>query len=310
MNLNTIRQSLRAARLERLADEAERLTQPAIVIKAQAADDDDLPIGASKFGGRPDLSPDMRWPEHDGRPLGFLAQFNLAEVAPYDVDGLLPRTGLLSFFYDFTAALWGTSPEDRGGWQVIYLEQDPAALVWGEWPTALAPLYQLPTQRAIFAREVSLTREPGWTSSITLDSDEHTRFIDAYFSLQPSEHQLLGYPLLIHSGAMPLVCELATSNELSHLFPLACSYDAQNEPHEAEDETTTLLLAQAHERWRLLFQLGDISGLPAPKNGSEWYLREVCEIWNRGGLMYFWIENGRLAQRDFSHVWLLGASRS
>jgi uncharacterized protein YwqG len=108
MNLDEIRQALRAAGLERLAGEAERLTLPAIAIEAHAASDDDLPVGASKLGGQPDLPPDTEWPEHNGQPLGFLAQFNLAEVAPYDVESLLPRTGLLSFFYDFVAALWGS----------------------------------------------------------------------------------------------------------------------------------------------------------------------------------------------------------
>ncbi|HEY7092264.1 MAG TPA: DUF1963 domain-containing protein, partial [Ktedonobacterales bacterium] len=117
MTLEEIREALRAAGLERLADVAERLTLPAIRIEPQMVDEDAIPIGASKLGGRPDLPPDFVWPEWKGIGLTFLAQFQLSELGAYDVERLLPSEGMLYFFYEVEAQPWGCEPTDRGAWQ-------------------------------------------------------------------------------------------------------------------------------------------------------------------------------------------------
>ena len=77
--------------------------------------------GASRFGGRPDVPEGFAWPSWPGEdggthPLSFLAQFDCAALAPLDREGLLPKTGLLSFFYDAESQPWGFDPADRG-WQ-------------------------------------------------------------------------------------------------------------------------------------------------------------------------------------------------
>ncbi len=75
---------------------------PAIGLKTRRADDESLPVGGSKFGGCPDVPSDFEWPfweEYNGSyPLSFLCQINLADVAAYEIDNLLPKTGTLSFF--------------------------------------------------------------------------------------------------------------------------------------------------------------------------------------------------------------------
>lgn len=65
-----------------------------------------LAIGSSKVGGDPDLSADVAWPVasrvKDAAkieiPLAFVAQIALGRVTRHDVDGVLPKDGLLSFF--------------------------------------------------------------------------------------------------------------------------------------------------------------------------------------------------------------------
>ena len=66
-------------------------------------------LGATRFGGQPDVPADFVWPAYGGesydnvvkdRPLTFLAQFNCAELARFDTEHLLPDHGLLSFFYE------------------------------------------------------------------------------------------------------------------------------------------------------------------------------------------------------------------
>lgn len=73
------------------------LLTPAIHLHAEELDDDTLPVGASRIGGRPDLGA-RGWPLDLGEPMHFWAQFNLADIHPFDLDGMLPSAGLLSLF--------------------------------------------------------------------------------------------------------------------------------------------------------------------------------------------------------------------
>jgi uncharacterized protein YwqG len=63
-----------------------------------------LPVGASKFLGNPDVWDGFAWPHFieggEDYDLKFLCQINCAEAAPFDTSGLLPKTGMLYFFYD------------------------------------------------------------------------------------------------------------------------------------------------------------------------------------------------------------------
>lgn len=91
-----------------------------------------LAVGASKFGGRPDVPADFVWPvfetdtrEDDQvkeRPLAFLAQFDCAQLAPLDPEGLLPKEGVLSFFYELESQRWGYDPKDAGCARVFWFE--------------------------------------------------------------------------------------------------------------------------------------------------------------------------------------------
>src|SRR5690349_1139828 len=127
MTLDEIREALRAD-LGRLADVAERLTLPAIRIEPQMVDEDTIPVGASKFGGRPDLPPDFIWPEWKGTGLTFLAQFQLSELVAYVVERLLPSEGMLYFFYEVESQPWSYEPTDRGAWQDLFYDGAISAL--------------------------------------------------------------------------------------------------------------------------------------------------------------------------------------
>src|SRR5664280_276619 len=119
-------------RLRRLTDEllpppvATRLlalVRPTIdVVPADV--DADLDAASSRIGGNPLLPPQLRWPHRDGAPLSFLAQVRLEEVAPYDVEGALPPSGLLLFFYGGAEDAWGFDPDDRLSWRVLLVDPD------------------------------------------------------------------------------------------------------------------------------------------------------------------------------------------
>ncbi|MEL7269723.1 MAG: DUF1963 domain-containing protein [Bacteroidota bacterium] len=57
---------------------------------------DDLPLGSSKIYGEPHWPKDWEWPEHNY----FIAQLNLEDLYPYDLEDLLPKEGMLYFFQE------------------------------------------------------------------------------------------------------------------------------------------------------------------------------------------------------------------
>jgi len=90
---------IQAHGLGRYADAILNAARPAIhMSRKRVAGDTQIPVGASKLGGSPDLPPDFIWPQWDCTPLTFIGQFNLSDVAPFDVERALPVTGILSFF--------------------------------------------------------------------------------------------------------------------------------------------------------------------------------------------------------------------
>jgi hypothetical protein len=89
-----------------------------------------LALGASRFGGSPDVPEVFLWPTRDGEPLTFLAQLDLTEVQAPD----LPATGWLLFFYDVARSPWGFDPRDAGGSRVVFMDASREALVRREHP--------------------------------------------------------------------------------------------------------------------------------------------------------------------------------
>ena len=111
-----------------------------------------LPVGASRFGGQPDVPAGFTWPVFETavpedetvkpRPLAFLAQFDCASLAPLDREGLLPKTGLLSFFYELGSQRWGYDPKDAGCARVYWF--DGAPLAPAGFPADLPEDFRLP----------------------------------------------------------------------------------------------------------------------------------------------------------------------
>jgi uncharacterized protein YwqG len=107
--IGVFRKRLEAAGLGRFADSLVEMARPGV----RLVPDSGMQVHdrSSRLGGSPDLPSSIAWPRKDNAPLSFIAQVNLADVAPYEAEGLLPRDGLLSFFYDaLTQDAWGIRP--------------------------------------------------------------------------------------------------------------------------------------------------------------------------------------------------------
>lgn len=123
--------------------------------------------GGSRFGGPPDVPPDFIWPTFTGtnakgaeqnRPLAFMAQFNCEELADFNTEGLLPKHGILSFFYELDSMTWGFDPKDKGSARVFWFE-DIAALTPANFPADLENDFKLPPLAVTMQRQNSY---PDW----------------------------------------------------------------------------------------------------------------------------------------------------
>jgi uncharacterized protein (TIGR02996 family) len=101
------------------SDVVLRLARPAVSVLTTRAADAKIPVGASKFGGGPDLPPEAKWPVYRGAPLSFLAQINLAELAPSPACRELPASGMLSVFCHYDPD-GGNDDFPKGSWKLLH----------------------------------------------------------------------------------------------------------------------------------------------------------------------------------------------
>lgn len=266
------RDLIRNSSLAQHADILERLLKPAIAI-VHAAPEVPAAVGASKLGGEPDLPPGFVWPKWKRRPLAFLAQLRLDELAPYDVEKLLPASGMLYFFND-TKNDWG-GREIEGAWRVVYSEAQPDELKRTPLPKPLSETGRF--------QEVPVRFEPRYTLPF---QDEELRLLAPELQLtqqQQSDYDDLVYRLVEWEKGRPLHWMLGYHSAIQG----AANVEALQDLYAlASDEA----IARCQELV-LLLQLDsdDKAGM----------------CWGDLGTLYFWIHRDDLATRCFERVWMV-----
>lgn len=274
---------------ENEADALAALLRPSIALVR--TDADTLVLGSSRIGGGPDAPLDFVWPESGGRSLDFVLQLNLADVP--DGAGLgLPRTGVLSFFYDFETQPSGNSAEERDGHRV-YLSQN-ADLVARHPPSD--------SELALGPAALTLARGLRLPHPFSADGEQAIRQLRAqgiawdekrdfqYFDLVAAaaeHHAGVGKPLhalggYAHNvqGDMQLKAELLTR-------AFATQPKDRSVPSEHSDQ------APANLRWKLLLQLDS---------------DDMDEMWGDSGMLYYWVRSDHLLAEDFSSTWMIQQS--
>jgi uncharacterized protein (TIGR02996 family) len=191
----------RAWLLER-ADRFLRLARPALTFRSAKTADAKLRVGASKFGGRPDMPAETEWPTYQGEPLDFLAQFDLAELHTSFVCRELPAAGVLSVFYaaDWQREVW--TNDDTGGWRVFHfpraaglVRRDPPEDAGTPFPSCrlrFAEISTVPDVNSLWDSELGFRRGREKTKEREEDVSAYIDFVIARHGL---EHRLLGYPV-------------------------------------------------------------------------------------------------------------------
>ncbi len=262
------------------------------------------------WGGLPDMPPGQAWPRRGdletysqewnhpeatpaGSSLPFLAQINLAEVAPHDASHLLPAQGALLFFCDAYSGTWslllradvGTSLE-----RVAFPKDLPEDRRYPEHCVEPRPELTLPAygyhgsyggdQHQFFdVLDPILSQEH-------LDKAEQNAYREVQERLQSMQvrehHRMLGWAEHVQN---PVKVELQTSTGawLDDGTLFAAFYD-QDDPRPAA------LRAEAEAAdWTLLLQIDS-------------FYPEPSMIWGDGGTHYLWIRGSDLRRADFPQV--------
>lgn len=160
-NIEALKHQIRINDLDAIEDRIIALARHSVLIKRKPVNEDELPLGAPKLGGNPDLPQGFAWPHRGDKPLTFIAQFKLSEVhnplpeAPdpslpqqltlWDMDtipsapiqhtqDILPEQGMLYFFYDTDEIIWGDYTQ-RDGWYVHWIADEYELLQRKQHPT-------------------------------------------------------------------------------------------------------------------------------------------------------------------------------
>lgn len=231
---------------------------------------DEWPIGATRFGGSPDVPADFKWPtykgsSHEEEPLSFLLQIQLSDVPAEVREPLsLPAAGLLSFFYDAVGQPWGFDPDDVAATRVFFTEPT-RELIRTPTPGEVSADRVFSKASVHFISEMTLPRlEDASLLALGLSEDSMDTLRDAFEAIDVAtgevSHQFGGHPNPVQ-GSMEEECSMVhrgiyTGNEIDRTAPevVAAINDAAS--------------------WRMLLQLDSDDDLGI--------------MWGDVGRLYFW----------------------
>lgn len=282
MVLPSLHQQLAAAGLGRLEAVVSGLSETSIGFWLTSPNEDSGSAARSKLGGRPDLPGRFEWPAGRSRPLDFLLQLNLSELRNMEMARLLPRSGVLSFFYDLKSQPWGFELSDRSEFRVVYFPETSTFVerahpdgdpLLDERCLDFFPRISVPHPQSQAGDLLELRSQMAeW------ELDRYAEFASSFERRQgppmsDTNHHFLGYSENIQND-MQVQAQLIT-NQVTDAGKLSGERRAELESGAAE--------------WVLLLQLdSDLSA-----NLS----------WGDAGMLYFWILRQDLRDRRFDRVW-------
>jgi uncharacterized protein YwqG len=287
MDPHEVLSALSSVGLGRVQAEVLKLLQESIRLTLHPLGDTSTPAGVSRLGGIPDLPGGVAWPAWKNVPMSFIAQVNLADLANFGPAQDLPKSGLLSFFYDSAQETYGADPTDRGGWQALYFPPVPpkeGGLHWfsrGDlqpikpvpFPAGLPANARFKPCQLTFASEYTL---PGAPSQYLPDVDWSPDEIQRYEQFQA------GFPS-------------AEDRKTLHFRMFGCPDQIQDDMQlQCAVYANGLSEAEAGTRkanWQLFLQV----------DSDE----TIGMRWASYGMLYFWLEKEALQQCQFDRSWLV-----
>lgn len=291
-----------------------RIAKPSVRLLVGPKTPDSYPLGASRFGGTPDVPPDFVWPywrprvddkdrfgdpfpHLDPIPLNFMAQIDLSAMPV--IDPGMPQQGWLYFFYDLVGQPWGMYPHEAGRFKVLYVDCPRSELRCGINPDEINPDWDPKYHWAIVPHvELTLPGEYiGWEEYDTPRYHAYQRIEQKLQSPDGKPSRFLGHADLIQSpmenlgdpfAEVPNGGDSVSEEQFEDFF----SQLSKGE-FEVEDPQPARVEALENDSypWRLLLQLDNVASDGANFFGGE-------------GRIYFHIRKEDLRARKFDRVWL------
>jgi uncharacterized protein YwqG len=282
--VDELRNLIHQHKLERWEEKIVSLAKPAIAIQKQLTrNEHDIPIGASKLGGSPDLPQGVDWSFCEGKALTFMAQFKLSEVASFDVETFLPERGMLYFFYEVEETHW-EAPTISDGWKIIYVEDENTPLFRIPHPIQQGKrrtIQALPCYQVKYVPCLSLPMIFGSNKKYDFEfnDDEGEAYCEMADDWRESDHHLGGHPLQIqHDVEWEVVI-------MKHHIRAKQDEDYQWRYRDEE----VAFIQREMKNWQFLFQIDSDDDL------------EVT--WGDAGTLYVCIPKGSLRERKFEDCW-------
>ena len=286
-DLDNLKHLIKVYGFEELEDTLLQHARPSIRVQTKRVEDEnELAIGQSKIGGRPDLPTNMDWvkviSEGKSASLQFLAQIDLADVQPYNVENLLPDRGILYFFGHHRRA---DKYSEKG--RVIYCDGDKSVLERKPFPDDLhTTSYILGEQHRFlpcsldFVPEVNLLFE-----NYNIDYPNGTTWRDLHALVRATHY----------TPSSPVIHNYDSTNRLLGVSDLS---QMQIECQHIEDtgspfyDTAEKWIAakQRKDDWQLLFQIS------SDKNADM--------TWSDDGVICFYIKLQDLSAKNFDNICL------
>lgn len=249
-------------------EEILKSSKPCIRLFPSTCKDEEIPIGASKFGGDPDLPVGFNIPKYKNNTFSFLAQINCQDISQYDIESILPEKGFIYFFYECQNFVSGIEITDKNYWKVMYYDGPRENL-------KRTPISQYLSKGNFFTP--ALVEEKLGVSFADLDShelenmewedygDSYIQFLEYFEKKVKSTHHLLGQPKVVQMNVieevLPLIQEFKNNKNIS-----------------AEDLVLLLQLDTDETNTNML--------------------------WGDEGIIHFFITKEDLKERNFQDVWL------
>ncbi|MFN8537070.1 MAG: YwqG family protein [Thermomicrobiales bacterium] len=282
-----------------------------------------LPLGASKFGGQPDLPAGFEWPytradlllggfsdlndlnsefEYTARgiryPLAFVAQLNLAEFAHLDLAHQLPEEGILYFFFDHMWYYEAIEGEEYRSWITLY---HPSSHVDGV--NRLPYPNDLQTKSRFKERALGVRLETSLPSYSKYDQGLVKRFAMPDLRFTDDEYDSYRHLREIYAevdeeegSPTPIHRLLGYPEPVQGNMQLDCQLGSHG-ILDWEDPRVESLATGATD-WRLLLQID--TDLP-----DQFISGQDEFLWGDCGRLYFWIRKQDLRDRNFDQIWMI-----
>lgn len=261
----------------------KQLIEPSISIRT--IPNDLIKMGNSKFGGNPHVKEHFEWPlNHENYPLSFLCQINLEEISI----GLLPKSGFLYFFFDWTLIDFG---------KVIYMPGSEVDFIL-PMPVKETEYSIKNLLKSFFKRKKKIPRVQECGCELYIDY--HVPSQDSiYFDLLNSRHKIENIPNVIYEEDVyeKDLLKIEYGNEeycphrlLGHYKPIQSGYfETRFVSSEITDKEEIITEAS---KWKLLLQIGTDENIKF--------------TWGDSGQIYFFIHEKDIEASDFSKVRVTG----